>query len=174
MCISTLMWRLRAVSTKLSAAAMSPGTLRASQRMKYRVIFSFSERYLGAPNIAAFWSAMPTRTLVRASATAGTAAIARTARIMSVLSRRICLETGIPPEGCPLGCSSNMRAAVFDGPGRPLTVRQVTDPPAPGPGQVRLEVGACGVCRTDLHLLDGEVDVPCPPRVLGHQIVGRV
>jgi propanol-preferring alcohol dehydrogenase len=67
-----------------------------------------------------------------------------------------------------------MRAAVFDGPGRPLTVRQVTDPPAPGPGQVRLEVGACGVCRTDLHLLDGEVDVPSPPRILGHQIVGRV
>ena len=71
-------------------------------------------------------------------------------------------------------CSSTMRAAVFDGPGRPLTVRQVTDPPAPGPGQVRLEVGACGVRRTDLHLLDGEVDVPSPPRILGHQIVGRV
>ena len=33
---------------------------------------------------------------------------------------------------------------------------------------------ACGVCRTDLHLLDGEVDVPDPPRVLGHQIVGEV
>jgi propanol-preferring alcohol dehydrogenase len=37
-----------------------------------------------------------------------------------------------------------------------------------------LEVAACGLCRTDLHLLDGEVDVPEPPRILGHQIVGRV
>src|SRR3954447_3480640 len=67
-----------------------------------------------------------------------------------------------------------MRAALFDAPGRPLTVRQMTDPPAPGPGQIRLAVGACGVCRTDLHLLDGEVSVQTPPRVLGHQIVGRV
>src|SRR3954471_6547003 len=67
-----------------------------------------------------------------------------------------------------------MRAALFDAPGRPLTVRQMTDPPAPGPGEIRLEVGACGVCRTDLHLLDGEVSVQTPPRVLGHQIVGRV
>ena len=33
-------------------------------------------------------------------------------------------------------------------------------------------VGACGICRTDLHLIDGEVDIPSPPRVLGHQIVG--
>ena len=67
-----------------------------------------------------------------------------------------------------------MRAAVFDGVGRPLTVRQMTDPPAPGPGEIRLSVGACGVCRTDLHLLDGEVSIARPPRVLGHQIVGRV
>src|SRR3954451_1599520 len=67
-----------------------------------------------------------------------------------------------------------MRAAVFDAPGRPLEIREIVEPPAPGPGRIRLRVGACGVCRTDLHLLDGEVSVPAPPRVLGHQIVGRV
>jgi len=46
--------------------------------------------------------------------------------------------------------------------------------PVPGPGQVLLRVRACGICRTDLHLCDGEVDVPVLPRVLGHQIVGVV
>jgi propanol-preferring alcohol dehydrogenase len=48
------------------------------------------------------------------------------------------------------------------------------DDPEPGPGQLLLEVRACGVCRTDLHLLDGEVAIAAPPRVLGHQIVGEV
>jgi alcohol dehydrogenase, propanol-preferring len=46
--------------------------------------------------------------------------------------------------------------------------------PDPGPGEVRLSVHACGVCRTDLHLLDGEVPVPSLPRIPGHQIVGVV
>jgi alcohol dehydrogenase, propanol-preferring len=46
--------------------------------------------------------------------------------------------------------------------------------PAPGPGQLLVRVHACGVCRTDLHLLDGEVDIPRPPIVPGHQIVGTV
>jgi alcohol dehydrogenase, propanol-preferring len=63
-----------------------------------------------------------------------------------------------------------MRAMVFDGVGRPLRAAELADP-QPGPGQLLLKVHACGVCRTDLHLLDGEVDVPSPPRVLGHQIV---
>ena len=64
-----------------------------------------------------------------------------------------------------------MRAMVFEGVGRPL--RLIERPrPAPGPGQVLLRVEACGVCRTDLHLLDGEVTVREVPRVLGHQIVG--
>ena len=58
-------------------------------------------------------------------------------------------------------------------PGRPLEARELPDP-RPGPGDVLMQVRACGVCRTDLHLLDGEVDVPEPPRVLGHQIVGEV
>jgi alcohol dehydrogenase, propanol-preferring len=46
--------------------------------------------------------------------------------------------------------------------------------PEPGPGQVLLEVAACAVCRTDLHILDGELDQPKLPLVLGHQIVARV
>ncbi|MHB8234627.1 MAG: zinc-dependent alcohol dehydrogenase family protein [Solirubrobacteraceae bacterium] len=66
-----------------------------------------------------------------------------------------------------------MRAMIFEGVGRPLrAVERKT--PSPGPGQLLLRVRACGVCRTDLHLLDGEVEIKSPPRVLGHQIVGTV
>jgi alcohol dehydrogenase, propanol-preferring len=66
-----------------------------------------------------------------------------------------------------------MRAMVFEGVGRPL--RAVERPiPKPGPGQLLLKVHACGVCRTDLHLLDGEVEIASPPRVLGHQIVATI
>jgi alcohol dehydrogenase, propanol-preferring len=66
-----------------------------------------------------------------------------------------------------------MRAMVLKQPGRPL---EAVDLPAPepGPGQLLIRIHACGVCRTDLHLLDGEVEIPKPPRVLGHQIVGTV
>src|SRR5690606_19118343 len=46
--------------------------------------------------------------------------------------------------------------------------------PAPGPGQVLLQVHACGVCRTDLHLIDGELPDPRLPIVPGHEIVGTV
>ncbi len=66
-----------------------------------------------------------------------------------------------------------MRAMVFDAPGRPLREADVPDP-SPQPGQLLIEVHACGVCRTDLHILDGEVAVPDPPVVPGHQIVGTV
>jgi len=62
---------------------------------------------------------------------------------------------------------------VFDGPGKPLRAER-RPVPEPGPGQLLLKVKACGVCRTDLHLLDGEVTIAEPPRVLGHQIVGVV
>src|SRR3954464_10216754 len=58
-----------------------------------------------------------------------------------------------------------VRAMVLDAPGRPLRAADVPIPEA-GPGQRRLRVKACGVCRTDLHLRDGEVDVPHPPRIL--------
>ena len=46
--------------------------------------------------------------------------------------------------------------------------------PDPGPGEVLIEVGACGVCRIDLHILDGELAAPKLPLVLGHEVVGRV
>jgi propanol-preferring alcohol dehydrogenase len=62
---------------------------------------------------------------------------------------------------------------LFDGPGGPLRPAEVPDP-SPGPGQVRLRVRACGVCRTDLHVVDGELPDPKLPLVLGHQIVGVV
>lgn len=66
-----------------------------------------------------------------------------------------------------------MEAMVLAAPGEPL--RRLELPvPAPGPGQVLVRVGACGVCRTDLHLADGEVRVSALPRVLGHEVVGRV
>jgi propanol-preferring alcohol dehydrogenase len=72
-----------------------------------------------------------------------------------------------------MAVTDEMRAMVFEGPGRPL--RAVTRAiPEPHPGQLLLRVRACGVCRTDLHLLDGEVPVADPPRILGHQIVATV
>jgi propanol-preferring alcohol dehydrogenase len=66
-----------------------------------------------------------------------------------------------------------MRAMVFSGAGRPLREAELAEP-EPGPGQVRLNVQACGVCRTDLHIVDGELPDPKLPLVLGHQIVGLV
>jgi alcohol dehydrogenase, propanol-preferring len=66
-----------------------------------------------------------------------------------------------------------MRAMVLDQPREPLIERELPDP-EPGEGQVLLEVSACGVCRTDLHIYDGELTEPKLPLVLGHQIVGRV
>ena len=64
-----------------------------------------------------------------------------------------------------------MRAMVLDAPGTPLREADLPDP-EPGPGQVLLRVRACGVCRTDLHVADGELLDPKLPLVLGHQIVG--
>jgi propanol-preferring alcohol dehydrogenase len=64
-------------------------------------------------------------------------------------------------------------AMVLDAPGRPLAARQIAlrDP---RPGEVLVRVTACGVCRTDLHVVDGELDRPKLPLVLGHEVVGRV
>jgi alcohol dehydrogenase, propanol-preferring len=64
-----------------------------------------------------------------------------------------------------------MRAAVLHRQGDPLTVSEVPDP-EPSPGQLRIAVRACAVCRTDLHLRDAEIDAPALPLILGHQIVG--
>jgi propanol-preferring alcohol dehydrogenase len=66
-----------------------------------------------------------------------------------------------------------MRAMVMELAGEPLRLRDVPVP-EPAAGQVSLRVRACGVCRTDLHVLDGELPDPKLPLVLGHQIVGVV
>jgi alcohol dehydrogenase, propanol-preferring len=66
-----------------------------------------------------------------------------------------------------------MRAMMLRAAGAPLELAEVPDP-EPTEGQVLLRVRACGVCRTDLHILDGELDRPKLPLVLGHQIVGEV
>ncbi|HEY4097364.1 MAG TPA: zinc-dependent alcohol dehydrogenase family protein [Baekduia sp.] len=65
-----------------------------------------------------------------------------------------------------------MRAMVLDRPGTPLRLAELPEP-VPGRGQLLLRVRACGVCRTDLHVTDGEVMQSHTPLVLGHQIVGE-
>lgn len=66
-----------------------------------------------------------------------------------------------------------MRAMLLEAPGRPLREAEIPRP-APGPGEVLLRVQACGVCRTDLHVFDGELPNTTLPLVLGHEIVGTV
>ncbi len=67
----------------------------------------------------------------------------------------------------------NMRAMVLERPGRPLKL--VRRPiPRPGPGQLLLRVKACGVCRTDLHVVDGDLPQTRLPIVPGHEVVGEV
>jgi propanol-preferring alcohol dehydrogenase len=66
-----------------------------------------------------------------------------------------------------------MHAMVLERAGAPLTLR-ARPVPAPGAGEVLVEIAACGVCRTDLHVVDGELPDPALPLVPGHEIVGRV
>jgi propanol-preferring alcohol dehydrogenase len=66
-----------------------------------------------------------------------------------------------------------MRAMVLEAAGKPVRRSEIPDP-VPAPGQVLLGVRACGVCRTDLHIVDGELAHPRLPLILGHQIVGEV
>lgn len=66
-----------------------------------------------------------------------------------------------------------MRAMLLEAARTPLRPTELPDP-KPAPGQALLRVLACGVCRTDLHVLDGELPRPKLPLVLGHQIVGEV
>ena len=70
-----------------------------------------------------------------------------------------------------------MRAAVLTSPGpianRPLAVREIATPPIQ-PGHLLLKVHACGVCRTDLHIVEGELPLRTPDIIPGHQIVGTV
>src|SRR5215213_1050718 len=62
---------------------------------------------------------------------------------------------------------------ILERPGEPLRAADVPDP-EPGRGEVRLRVHACAVCRTDLHIVDGELHDPKLPLIPGHQIVGAV
>lgn len=66
-----------------------------------------------------------------------------------------------------------MKAMVLDRPGKLLTLREVPAP-APVAGQVLVKVAACGVCRTDLHVVDGDLTEPKLPVIPGHEIVGHV
>ncbi len=66
-----------------------------------------------------------------------------------------------------------MRAMVLENPGEPLVERELPTP-EPAEHEVLVRVGACGVCRTDLHVVDGELTDPKLPLVLGHEIVGKV
>ncbi|TDR52949.1 propanol-preferring alcohol dehydrogenase [Halomonas ventosae] len=69
--------------------------------------------------------------------------------------------------------SESMRAMRLHAPGRPLELERIPRP-TPGPGEVQVRVLACGVCRTDLHVLDGELTDPHLPLIPGHEIVGEV
>src|SRR5579871_5368748 len=66
-----------------------------------------------------------------------------------------------------------MRAMVLDRPGQPLRAAELPVP-TPGPDEVLLRVDACAVCRTDLHVVDGELPDPKLPLVPGHEIVGTI
>src|SRR5947209_17889492 len=66
-----------------------------------------------------------------------------------------------------------MRAMVLEEPRTPLVMRE-RPIPAPAPGEILVEIAACGVCRTDLHVVDGELPDPKLPIVPGHEIVGRI
>ncbi len=67
-----------------------------------------------------------------------------------------------------------MRAMVLDAARTPLRLDDHRDAPHPGPHQVLIQVRACGVCRTDLHIVDGELERPKLPLILGHEVVGVV
>ena len=66
-----------------------------------------------------------------------------------------------------------MKAMLLERAGAPLVAVELPDP-VPGAGQLLIRVLACGVCRTDLHIVDGELARPKLPLVLGHEVVGEV
>ena len=66
-----------------------------------------------------------------------------------------------------------MRAMILDAPKQPLRLEE-RPIPSPGQGQLLIQVRACAVCRTDLHIVDGELHRPKLPLILGHEIIGRV
>ncbi|MFO7921465.1 MAG: alcohol dehydrogenase catalytic domain-containing protein, partial [Nioella sp.] len=67
----------------------------------------------------------------------------------------------------------DLRAMVYDGTSSKLELQEVADP-RPDRNQVLLRVEACGVCRTDLHVVDGQLTDPKQPLIPGHEIVGRI
>jgi propanol-preferring alcohol dehydrogenase len=69
--------------------------------------------------------------------------------------------------------TKSMRAMVMHAPGQPLREERVPQPMA-GVGQILVRVRACGVCRTDLQILDGDLTKPKLPLILGHEIAGQV
>lgn len=69
--------------------------------------------------------------------------------------------------------SAEMNAMVLESPGTPLSYRR-SPVPIPGPGQVLIRVIACGVCRTDLHIVDGELRSAKFPLIPGHEVIGEV
>src|SRR6185437_6454765 len=73
----------------------------------------------------------------------------------------------------PVSLPSTMQAMVLEQPRRSLVARTVPLP-VPGPGQVLVKLIACGICRTDLHVVDGELTHPKLPLIPGHEIVARV
>lgn len=66
-----------------------------------------------------------------------------------------------------------MKAMVLEQIGRPLVLREVPSPQA-GSNEVEIDVLACAICRTDLHIIDGDLPHPTLPLILGHQIVGKI
>ena len=66
-----------------------------------------------------------------------------------------------------------MKAMVLRKPGESLVMTDLPDP-VPGPGEIAIAISACGVCRTDLHVADGELPSAPMPIIPGHEIVGRV
>src|SRR5215510_5107534 len=89
-----------------------------------------------------------------------------------VRSRALACRHGFPERGTR-SIVDTMRAQVLDRPRSALVLRNLEPPPVLA-DQVRVQVKACGVCRTDLHVLDAELPRPKLPLVLGHQIVGIV
>src|SRR5437764_4666174 len=101
--------------------------------------------------------------------------MSRSAPTYSSALRQIVVQTSREAYPSNVGLSRlfAVRAMVFAEVGAPLREAELPQP-VPGPGQARLRVHACGVCRTDLHIVDGELTEPKLPLVLGHQIVGSV
>ncbi len=66
-----------------------------------------------------------------------------------------------------------MQAMVLNKPQMPLEWTELPDK-EPGPGEIRVKIAACGVCRTDLHVVDGELPHPKSPIIPGHEVVGRI